>query len=309
VNPDQLAVAIAGYGLYPSGSRLADRPLGTGEWAALCAILEQRLLLGLGFHAAETGALPVTNEQRDDLAALTAKAQTHRAAVDDCLVEVIGALDRRGIDSCVLQGAAAAALDYRPSTLRLYDSLHLLVGPEVLTRAVSSLREDGLLCSDGLRRWSRRQRTRACRTHDGIHIFLHSSLTAKGLSGSVGTRELFANRVRFSTGGTSLAALGTEERLIAACVRARPDGAERDLVAQRDVTQLVLRDDLSVPKVARLASSWRLEALLADAVRRAWDTFAVPDVVALSAWSRSYRPRRRDRKRLTGHRSHEAAGS
>jgi hypothetical protein len=307
VNPDALAVAIAGYGLYPSRSGLAGRPLEADEWATLCAVLEQRLLLAFGLQAAEVGALPVTHEQQDDLVARTARAQSRRAAVDDTLVEVMGALDRRGIDSCVLHGAAAAALDYRPSTLRLYDSLHLLVAPERLTRAVSGLREDGLLCSDGSRRWSRRQRTRSCRTHDGIHIFLHTTLTAEGVSGSVATADLFANRVRFSTGGTSLPALGTEERLMAACARVRPNAAERDLVAQRDVTQIVLRDDLSVPKVARLASSWRLEALVAEAVRRAWDTFAVPDVVALSAWSKSYRPRRRDRRRWATHRSHEAA--
>jgi hypothetical protein len=62
--------------------------------------------------------------------------------------------------------------------------------------------------------------------------------------------------------------------------------------------QLALRDDVSVQRVERLTSAWRLEAVLAEAVRQAWETFQVPDVVPISALSRSYQPYRRDRRRL-----------
>ena len=113
--------------------------------------------------------------------------------------------------------------------------------------------------------------------------------------------DLLASRVWFSPRGVRLGALGAEERLLHASIHARPDGSPSDLLAQRDVVQLVLRDDLALRRLERLASSWRLEAVLADAVRRAWDTFAVPDVVPISAWSRSYRPHRRDRRRLASH--------
>lgn len=85
------------------------------------------------------------------------------------------------------------------------------------------------------------------------------------------------------------------------CIHARLQRTECHLLAQRDVVQLVLRDDLSLREVERLASSWRVEAVLADAVRRAWETFSVADVVPISAWSSSYRPHRRDRRKLAAH--------
>jgi hypothetical protein len=134
-----------------------------------------------------------------------------------------------------------------------------------------------------------------------IHVVVHTSLTPRTYGRPVATDDLFGHRVRIARRPVVFSALGHEERLVAACVHARLDGARRDLLAQRDVVQLVLREDVSVRRVERLASVWRLEAVLAEAVRRAWDTFAVPDVVPLSAWSRSYRPHRRDRRRLAAH--------
>jgi hypothetical protein len=308
VTAGQMLAAIAGHGLYPTAGRLADHPPESEEWRQLGRMLEQRLLLSLALRAADSGALPVTEEQHQDLAARAADARSRRAAADRCLGEVVDSLERHGIDSCVLGGAATAALDYNPSTLRLYESVDLLVGSGSLDRAVSALRRDGLLSYDGLRSRTRKQRARACRSHNGVEVIFHASLTPKSFGGRLDASHLFANRVRVTADGSTFQALCAEERLLAASVAARLHGGEQNFVAQRDLTQLVLRDDLSVRKVARLASLWRLEALLAEAVRQAWDTFAVPDVVALSAWSRSYRPHRRDRRRLSAHAPQDVTG-
>lgn len=89
--------------------------------------------------------------------------------------------------------------------------------------------------------------------------------------------------------------------MIVACIHARFDRSISNLLVQRDVVQLVLRDDLSMRKVERLRSAWRVEAILADAVRRAWETFSVPDVVPISAWSGFYQPYRRDQRKLEAH--------
>ncbi len=98
-----------------------------------------------------------------------------------------------------------------------------------------------------------------------------------------------------------MSALGTEERMIAACIHARFDRSISNLLVQRDVVQLVLRDELSMRRVERLRGEWRVEAILADAVRRAWETFSVPDVVPVSAWSGFYQPYRRDQRKLEAH--------
>ncbi len=87
---------------------------------------------------------------------------------------------------------------------------------------------------------------------------------------------------------------------MAACIQARFDPLGH-LLVQRDVVQLVLSEDLSLRRVESLASAWRLEAVLADAVTSAWETFSVPDVVPISAWSRPTGPVGRDQRRLEAH--------
>src|ERR1700722_18319373 len=136
---------------------------------------------------------------------------------------------------------------------------------------------------------------------NGTRVVLYSALTPKNVGAAVGVSDLFPSRVTFTPRAVTISAAGREERLIAACVHARLDEYRKDLLAQRDLVQLVLREDLSVRKVERQASIWRLEAVVADAVRAAWETFRVPDVVPISAWSRAYQAYRRARRRLAAY--------
>ena len=200
----------------------------------------------------------------------------------------------------MIRGAATSTFDYEPSALRLYDAVHILVAPEHEDEAVSILEEQGILLPGEPRSWSRRRRLVTHTSRHGVPVRIHSSFAPKGIGGPVAVRDLFASRVRFTPRGVSLAALGSEERLLAACVQARVDPPGH-LLAQRDVVQLTLREDLSLRRVESLASAWRLEAVLAEAVNMAWATFSVPDVVPISAWSRAYRPHPRDRRRLEAH--------
>jgi hypothetical protein len=198
----------------------------------------------------------------------------------------------------VLQGAANAALDYHVPGVRLYDSVHVLVAPAHLAGALAALREEAGLQELPEQPRSGRRRGVWLVAANGVRVELHRTLAAGSFGGAVEVRDLLANRVWFSTGDIKLSALGAEARLVAASLRARLDGNPPHLLALRDVVQLVLRDDLSLREVERWAVAWRVEAVLADAVRRAWQIFGVPDVVPISAWSRAYRPDRRDLRRL-----------
>jgi Uncharacterised nucleotidyltransferase len=301
VTPFELLVGIAGHGLSPSPRPIADDPVGTDSWEELSDSLGRGLLLGLALDAADCGALPVTKQQRDDLTESFALAQDRRSAADRCLDEVVAVLERRGIETCVMHGAANAALDYDQQGLRLYDTLHLLVAPSQREEAVAALAEHDVVRCDVARRRPRRQTALPCRSRDGVRVVLYNSLAPKNFRASVAAGDLFPSRVPFVPRSVTLNALAGEERLIAACVHARLNVYRRDLLAQRDLVQLVLRENLSVRKVERLASTWRLEAVLAEAVRRAWATFRVPDVVPISVWSSSYQPFKRDRRRLAAH--------
>ncbi len=295
-----LLVAIAGHGLYPSTHRFADAPLGEDDWVELLGHLDEGLLLAFAESAADTGMLPVTPAHRHDLRDHAAEAERRRDAAARCIDEIVSALVLRLIESFVIRGAATSTFDYEPSALRLYDSVHILVAPEHEDTAVSILEEQGVLHPAEHRSWSRRRRAVTHTSRHGVPVRIHSAFAPKGIGGPVAVRDLFASRVRFAPRGVSLAALGPEERLLAACVQARVDPPGH-LLAQRDVVQLTLCEDLSLRRVESLAAAWRLEAVLAEAVNMAWATFSVPDVVPISAWSRAYQPHRRDRRRLEAH--------
>jgi hypothetical protein len=301
MTPGDLLVAIAGHGLHPSSVAVTERALAAQPWQQLLTMLSRELALGLALLAADSGALIVTAEQRSDLIERLALARDRRSAADRCLDEVVASLDREGIETCVLHGVATAALDYDEPGLRLYDTVHLLLPPMRREEAVTALVERGVLRPHGPKRRAKRQSSLMHLSTDGVRVVFYTSLTPRNFGAAVEASDLLSSRVTFTPGSVECSALGREERLIAACVHSRLNEFRKDLLAQRDVVQLVLREDLSVRKVERQAASWRLEAVVADAVRAAWETFRVPDVVPISVWSRSYRPYARDRRRLAGY--------
>lgn len=301
MTPAELLAAIAGNGLYPTARRLVERPLGSESWHELLGSLRRGLLFGVALQAADSGALSISKEQRIDLTEDLGLAEERRSAADRCLDEAVAELDRHGIETCVLHGAASAALDYNDSGIRLYDTLHLLVSPTEREEAVTALVERGILRADDAQRGSRRRTAFAFLSEEGVRVMVYTSLAPRHFGATVEAGVLFPSRITLTPRSVTLSALAGEERLIAACVHARLNQFRKDLLAQRDVVQLVLRENLSVRKVERLAASWRLEAVLAESVRRAWETFRVPDVVPISAWSRSYQPYGRDRRRLAAH--------
>ena len=269
------------------------------SWQWFVNQLSSGRLLALAHDATIRGALVVTSEQEAELSARLVAATERRSAADRCLDEVVGELERQGIATCVLHGAATAALDYDQPSLRLYDSVHLLMSAVQRKRGISALVEQGMLHAVPTPLWPRRRRTQSYVSNNGVSVMAHTSIAPRDFGASdEASDRLLSHAVTFTPRAVALRALAAEERLIAACIHARLNEAGRNLIAQRDVVQLVLRDEVSVRKVERLAAAWRLEAVLAEAVRRAWETFKVPDVVPISAWSRSYQPYRRDRRRL-----------
>ena len=296
-----ILVAIAGHGLKPSLQRLIEKPLGPKDWNSLLTWLEKCKLSTFAAAASEAGTLPVTGEQSEDLRQATARASGRCDSARESLEEIVTALDSQSVDSCVLHDAATSVLDYPSSPRRLFDSIDILVAPADHQDALTHLAEEGLLHVAAVPARSRRRREATHAAANGVAVGIHTALTPGRFGRPIEARDPFARRLRFCLNGVPMSAPGNEERLIMSCIHARLQRTECHLLAQRDVVQLVLRDDLSLREVERLASSWRVEAVLADAVRRAWETFSVADVVPISAWSSSYRPHRRDRRKLAAH--------
>ena len=301
----EILVGIAGDGLNPSLRPLLERPLDAESWQAFVTKLDQLMLSTFALAACEQGTLAVTEPQLEDLRLRSEQATERCERAASSLEEVVTTLDRHGLDACVLHGAATSALDYPATHLRLYESVHVLVDHTQHDQAVDVLRADGVFRHPNVHSRARRRRDVWHRTKSGVEVGLYRAVTPGRFGGAIESKDLLANRVWFTPrtdpGGTALSALGTEERMIAACIHARFDRSISNLLVQRDVVQLVLRDDLSMRRVEELRAEWRVEAILADAVRRAWDTFSVPDVVPISAWSGFYQPYRRDQRKLEAH--------
>ena len=301
----EILVGIAGDGLSPSLRPLLEQPLDPESWQAFIAKLDQLMLSTFALAACQQGTLAVTESQFEELRTRATEATGRCRTAAESLEEIVTTLDRHGLDACVLHGAATSALDYPETHLRLYESVHILVDHTQHDQAVDVLRAAGVLRPPGVHSRARRRRDVWHRTSSGVEVGLYRAITPGRFGGAIESSDLLANRVWFtprtSPDGAALSALGTEERMIAACIHARFDRSISNLLVQRDVVQLVLRDELSMRRVERLRGEWRVEAILADAVRRAWETFSVPDVVPVSAWSGFYQPYRRDQRKLEAH--------
>lgn len=298
-DPDPL-VRLAGFGLHPPGAWVTEAPLDDPDWARLLAGVGDELLGGLAQRAADAGALPVTPSQRAELDEVAAAARGRRDRATRCAAATVGRLQQAAIDVRLLQGAATARLDYPSTDRRLYHSVHLLVPPARLGDAVDVLQASGTVPS-GVVRGRRSRLVRGARLVDpsGVTVELHRTLALGSYGARIDPAELFAGAVRCpGADGGPVLALDAELRFLGACLRARLDRQPPRLLAMRDVVQVALGPGLDLARVERLATSWDIEAVVADAVRRAWALFAVPDVVPLSAWAAAYLPSRRDRRRL-----------
>lgn len=293
----RLLTAIAGSGLRPGGEPAAG-PGSDAEWQQLLARIDSEMLGGLAAQAVDAGEVVLTTTQQGQLLD-RARAQHDTCLVAHaCLVQAVQQLRAAAVDVRVLQGAAAAALDYPAPGLRLYRSVHLLVPPARLADAVAALEAAGAHRQrEALSVGSRRRHRVTLQWWNGAVVELHRTLAPAPLGRAIDPVELFSGTAALP-GGAGLVGLAAHSRLIAACIRARLDRRPPRLLALRDVVQLTLRPDLEVARVEALATSWGVEAVLADAVRRAWDLFSVPDVVPLSTWATRYRPERRERRRL-----------
>jgi hypothetical protein len=140
------------------------------------------------------------------------------------LGDALHSLNRRGIPTMVLNGAAVTVTHYRDPGARRLDDVGVLVPPHQTGHALRILRADG---------WSplpRLDPLRGLRARHAIALAGPSdakiSLRCRTLPGSVGDEVLWSGAVPASVGGTATLAPGPTDQLLHACapgVRALPN--------------------------------------------------------------------------------------
>ncbi|MGH3366998.1 MAG: nucleotidyltransferase family protein [Nocardioidaceae bacterium] len=294
--------AIAAFGLPGSQLALPDHPLDEATWDDLMSVVRLQRLSGLLMSAVLADAMPVTDEQADQVHRVQSEEMAVAVMLERTLLEITTELDRTGIPWRVLKGSAVAHLDYTDPSLRPFCDVDLLVPAADFDRAGATLQANGYR-----RRFPQprpgfdRQFSKGASFFrlDGLSLDLHRTFVMGPFGLGIRLEDLWADSEHFELAGRSLPALSPELRLMHAAYHAALGDWPPRLLPQRDLAEMVLFGGHDEEALLACAQRWAGEAVLAQAVRTMWALFALADVTALSTWAERHEASDRDRRALS----------
>jgi hypothetical protein len=235
-----LLAAVARFGLPGHTGPLASRATNEAEWSGLLAGAHRGRLIGLLQAAVDGDALPVTERQRSDLAAVHLRWCVTAIGLERELLEVTAQLGAAGVASVVLKGSAHAHLLYPDPAWRTFGDNDILVLGGDVPRAVDVVADRGYERSvAGLRpSFDRRFGKGATLRRDGgPELDLHRTLLFGTYGLLIEPADLFDRAIPFELGGQPLRALSPEDRLLHTCIHSALGDPEPRLASLRDVAQ------------------------------------------------------------------------
>lgn len=279
------------------------------EWGTVVRAAHREGLAGLVLSAAQQGRLELPSLVRRQLVNAHARAMLQVLLLERLLIQVVEVLDGSGVETRVLKGSAVARLDYANPSLRPFGDVDLLVPSERVDSAVAALerwgcrrRSTGLGATfDG--RWGK---SVTMVSPDGLEIDLHRTLAGGRFGALVDVDDLWSDPDPLDVAGTRLLALGAEARLLHASYNAALGNARGAGLPLRDVAEMALYGQWEASRLRAMVHRWRGEAVLATAVRDAWQVLEIQDVTALSVWAHRYESPPDVARALARHRSPDA---
>jgi hypothetical protein len=253
-----------------------DEPIVVESLDALIDLADRRRALSWVVHATHRGLVAnATDEFEQQLRARHLAAVHTTLAAHAAAVAVIERLAAGGIgDVRVLKGCATGHLDYERPTDRFSSDVDLLI-PSCDLDLLAGAFPPGSIPEPRRRRWQERYgKSTTVADPNGVEIDLHVQL-ANGYFGlAIPMDALRRDPATFRIAGTDLDALDGPNRLLHAAVHL--GGSHHyNLNSARDVLQLALVSDVGWPETVERARRWKVDALLAEGVRRAWIDLAV----------------------------------
>ena len=257
-------------------------------------------LTGFVMDAVHRGALDAS------LPTLAGLEDAHRQAtmrvllLERVLLSIVDVLDEAGIATRVLKGPAIARTLYADPSIRTFLDVDLLVSADDLDAAVS------VLTGAGLRRMLPQLRSgfdrRFAKTvtflhRSGCQVDLHRTLVIGPYGLLVDRRDLFIEAQTFAVSGRRVLALGPTAQFLNLCYHAALGDVPARLAPLRDVGQSLCDPTLEFEAALAMATRWHGRAVVARAVNLASSVLGLPPS-GVVAWARSYRPGRRERRRL-----------
>jgi hypothetical protein len=295
------ARAVAAYGLPGTTTELPRGPLADDDWAMLIGMARAQRMSGHLAHAIAGGDLAVTEEQLAEAGDSHLREMSLALLLERALLDVVDLFENLDIPYRVLKGSAVAHLDYADPSLRSFGDIDLLVPSSHFDAAVA-----GLSAAGHRRRFPeprpgfdrRFGKGTSFSDAEDTEIDLHRTFVMGPYGLSISLEELWDTSSTFVLAARTIHALRPEHRFLNACYHAVLGNTPPRLVPLRDVTELLLAGNVDVDEIRRLAASWQAEAVLALAVRYAWDTFALADATALSFWAYRYAPEPWERRAI-----------
>jgi hypothetical protein len=280
--------AVAASGLRGATAELPADPLEGYAWERLLAGVRAQRMQGLLAQAVIDGRLPVTDEQRREVAELHGDAMFRVLGVERAMLDAVEILSSAGVDATVLKGSAAAHLDYPDPALRVFGDVDLLLAGGTLPDATAAFAAAGY----------RRPRPELSRGFDrrfgksidlvgphDVQIDLHRTLALEPFGLLIDTSDLFEGREGFTVGDTKLQALSVTCRFVHACYHAVLGNHPVRLVPLRDAAGIALSGRLDRDAAIALAERWQGGAVVARAVGLAWRAFGLDPDDPLSRWA------------------------
>jgi hypothetical protein len=310
----ELLRQVSAFGLPGQPERLCDEPPEEAVWSSLVGRCRAQRVPGLLLAAIDAGALPVTDEQRDQAEEVHLGSMASVLRLERRLLEVAEALEGAGLAMVALKGSALAHLAYPDPSWRFFGDVDVLVRSDQLAAALETL----TAAFDAVRQvpevrpgYDRRfAKSVTLRSADGLELDVHRNLVFGTFGFAIDRDELFATARTFEVGGRRIAALGPEAMLLHACYHAGLGDPTPRMNSVRDVAQLLLTGDHDPDRVLALAERWGSVAVLQRGITLCRELLGIEVAGPLADATAAYRPTARETRAIDSYvgvnRSHSA---
>jgi hypothetical protein len=280
----------------------APVPRGDVGMIDLVVAARRHRLIGVLASAAVAGAIE-TGE--DDLAVVSTEltaAMSEVLLLEDVMLEAVDVLDGAGIDYRLLKGAALAHTVHSDPSLRSFGDTDLLVRSAEIDAAIGKLSDAGArrllpALSDDFDRRFAKSVTLGWRR--GTELDLHRTLASGPFGVRILVDDLWDDPSRFELAGVSIKTFSPELHLLHAAYHSALGDTEIRLGSARDLG-LLMSTAVDTGKVVELATRWRGQTVLAEAVRMVTRLGGTGG--ELGRWAEHVGASRRDRRWLATYR-------
>jgi len=304
-NYAQPLLAIAAHGLPGSTRTYPTKPLDDESWRTIRRAAQDHRVTGLLVAAVKDGAFPATAAQFGDVRGGHVRTMLRVMSLEQELLELVGLLDRHGINHRVLKGTAVAHLDYADPALRSFIDLDVLVRADDFERTVRVLTDAGFVRTlmEPAPGFDRRfDKGTTLIGSAGYELDLHRTFVLGPWGLVIELEDLWRDGGQeFIVAGRPVRALSRDTRFMHACYHAALGDWPLRLSSLRDVVEMLLRIGDDAGPIRQLAARWHAEAVVAAAIADANRLLGIAPRTELERWAAGYPFSRREEARLALH--------